>query len=90
MECGGVHALLCPCRVDSHVGCGQFGIVEKGLWRSTHGDVEVAVKSLPDRSSQEDKIKLLQEAAIMGQFRHPNVVQLYGVMATDNPVSDSG
>ena len=31
-------------------------------------------------------MKFLQEAAIMGQFRHPNVVKLFGVIADEEPV----
>ncbi len=62
-------------------------MVEKGTWKSPQGAVDVAVKLLPAMSSQVDKVKFLQEAAIMGQFRHPNVVKLYGVITTGNPVS---
>ena len=40
--------------------------------------MEVALKTLNNNSSQ-DKIKLLQEAAIMVQFYHPNVLHLHGV-----------
>ena len=38
------------------------------------------MKSLTHKFNQSEKIKLLQEAAIMGQFHHPNVLQLYGVV----------
>ena len=48
--------------------------------------VDVALKSLT-KTSEEDKVKFLQEAAIMAQFRHPNVVMLYGVIVKGNPVS---
>ena len=34
----------------------------------------------------ENEIKLLQEAIIMGQFQHPNVLTLYGVVTQGNPV----
>ncbi len=39
----------------------------------------MAIKTLNNDASMTDRIKFLQEAAIMGQFRHPNVVALYGV-----------
>ena len=39
----------------------------------------MAVKTLKDDASQIDRIKFLQEAAIMAQFKHPNVVALYGI-----------
>ena len=48
------------------------------------GQIEVAVKILKDES---EKVKLLKEAAIMGQFAHPNIVQLYGLTTITEPVS---
>ena len=33
-------------------------------------------------ADEEDKVKFLQEAAIMAQFKHPNVINLYGVVST--------
>ena len=42
--------LLCFCvfllRVTEHLGSGQFGTVNKGIWQSPAGAVEVAVKTL--------------------------------------------
>jgi serine/threonine protein kinase len=49
--------------------------------------VEVAVKTLKEGAGEEDKVKFLQEAAIMGQFSHPNVVKLYGVITEGESVS---
>ena len=48
--------------------------------------MDVAIKQLHTRASGEEKIKFLQEAAINGQFRHPNVVQLMGVVTISEPV----
>ena len=47
----------------------------------------VALKTLKEGSEQVDKVKFLQEAAIMAQFNHPNVAVLYGVVSKDEPVS---
>ena len=47
----------------------------------------VALKALKEGSEQVDKVKFLQEAAIMAQFSHPNVAILYGVVSKDEPVS---
>ena len=44
---------------------------------------EVAVKSLADGSTEEKRIQFLQEAATMGQFKHPNVITLHGVSDFD-------
>ena len=47
---------------------------------STTGDVEVAVKMLNTDASNKDKLRFLQEAAIMCQFDHQNVIKLHGVV----------
>ncbi len=69
------------------MGSGQFGTVDRGLWQSPVGVREVAVKTLKTTSTEDDKIKFLQEAAINGQFQHRNVVKLYGVVTMGEPVS---
>ena len=48
---------------------------------------EVAVKSMQGETGEEDRIKFLQEAAIMGQFKHPYILRILGYM-TGDPVSD--
>ena len=47
----------------------------------------MAVKTLKEGSEEEDRVKFLQEAAIMRQFKHPNVVEMYGVVTQGEPVS---
>ena len=60
----------------------------KGVWHSSGGKkVDVAVKTLNEGSGEQDRVKFLQEAAIMGQFKHPNVVTMYGVVTEGEPVS---
>jgi len=49
--------------------------------------MEVAVKMLKSGSDETDEVKFLQEAAIMGQFKHPNVIKLLGVVTVGKPVS---
>jgi len=49
--------------------------------------IAVAVKKLKNEASEEDKIKFLQEAAIMSQFKHPNIVNVYGVVTNNESVS---
>ena len=78
--------ILLLCSLSDHLGSGQFGTVSKGVWHSPSGDVEVAVKSLQASSSEEERVKFLQEAAIMGQFKHPNIITIFGV-SLDDPVS---
>ena len=75
----------CNFSVIGHLGSGQFGNVEKGMWQSK----EVALKNLKEGSGKQDKVKFLQEAAIMAQFTHPNIVILHGVVSDKEPVSST-
>ena len=68
------------------LGSGAFGTVHRGVWfhdaeedSNQTVEEEVAVKTLEDGASEEDRIKFLQEAAIMGQFNHPNIIRLLGI-----------
>ena len=75
------------CRTICPLGFGQFGQVSKGLWYSPAGPREVAIKMLQDESKEAERVKFLQEAAIMGQFHHPNVITLHGVVTMGEPVN---
>ena len=74
-------------RIQENIGSGEFGSVEKGMWHSPEKSIDVALKTLRDDASEEQKVKFLQEAAIMGQFHHPNIVKLHGVVTVGEPVS---
>ena len=77
-------------RLQEYLGSGQFGTVNRGVWSpspsSSNPGVEVAVKSLEGESTEEERVKFLQEAAIMGQFKHPNIIRIAGVITTSDPV----
>ena len=64
------------------LGSGQFGTVHRGVWQFSprHPVREVAIKTLNSSAKEGDRVKFLQEGAIMGQFRHSNVVELYGIV----------
>ena len=54
---------------------------------SSNEILDVAVKTLPTgKATQTDKVRFLQEAAIMAQFKHPNVVKMYGVVKDKDKV----
>ena len=76
--------LYCTQRIISHLGSGQFGSVSKAEWGSGRRQMTVAVKTLTDSANT---VKFLQEAAIMAQFRHPNILTLHGVVSAGHPVS---
>lgn len=70
--------------MDDEIGSGQFGKVYKGKWTlSPKKVVPVAVKAL---KADENRIKFLQEGAIMAQFKHPNVVTFHGVTQKNGQV----
>ena len=73
--------------MTGHLGSGQFGKVARGVWHTEQGDLDIAVKMLNSKSSEKGTVRFLQEAAIMGQFKHPNIVRLHGVVTVGNPVS---
>ena len=76
------------CRILDHLGSGQFGTVDKGIWRQQTSAIEVAVKSLRGTATEEEEIKIPSRGlAINGQFHHKNVVKLYGVVTIGYPVS---
>ena len=54
---------------------------------SRSGETDVAVKMMKAGASEAEKVRFLQEAAINGQFHHPNVVTLLGVVTVGEPVS---
>ena len=51
----------------------------------TTSNVEVGAKKLSTDSTDKDKLRFLQEAAIICQFDHKNVIKLYGVV-TEDPI----
>ena len=91
--CSGTHYYCVGCytfRITEHLGSGQFGTVNRGVWQGGgQVGVEVAVKMLQEGTSELDTVRFLQEAAINGQFRHPNIVQLLGVVTVGKPVGGS-
>ena len=61
-----------------------------GIWQGGGKEgsgIEVAVKMLQEGTSEGDTVRFLQEAAINGQFRHSNIVELLGVVTVGKPVS---
>ena len=62
--------------------------MHKGVWSHSGGgsDQEVAVKMVESGASEEERVKFLQEAAIMGQFNHPNIVRIMGILIKENEV----
>ena len=63
-------------------------MVYQGEWKIASKEImNVAIKGLKENATSHDRLKFLQEAATMAQFRHPNVVALYGVTSKSGKVS---
>ncbi|XP_049713757.1 tyrosine-protein kinase Fer isoform X2 [Elephas maximus indicus] len=65
------------------LGKGNFGEVYKGVLKDK---TAVAVKTCKEDLPQELKIKFLQEAKILKQYDHPNIVKLIGVCTQRQPI----
>ena len=71
------------CSTIKELGYGEFGVVTLATWTGDNTSKEVAVKTLNQRTSQKNKIKFFQEAALMAQFIHDNVIRMYGMVTKD-------
>ena len=68
-------------KMSTKLGEGQFGEVYKAVLKSPTGtSQDVAVQLVKKGAPQEERVKLLQEVAILGQFRHKHIVDLLGVV----------
>ena len=81
----------CLISLGESIGSGYFGNVYKAKMEQGDKDddngIEIAVKTLQKEAKQQEKIKFLQEAALMAQFHHTNVLKIIGVVAENNTVS---
>ena len=77
---------LSTVKKERKLGEGEFGEVFKGEWTTPTTTLTVALKTLKSSASEEERLKLLQEAVIMGQFIHPHIVRLYGVVTLSKMV----
>ena len=73
--------------LQGNIGTGCFGTVYQAEWNVEEGTapVLVAVKCLKENADSKLRISFLTEAAIMGQFNHPNVIRLLGIVSIAEP-----
>jgi focal adhesion kinase 1 len=68
--------------LEERIGEGQFGDVLRGILHpGTREEKEVAVKTCKSDAAHEDRVKFLEEAAVMKQFDHPHIIKLFGVVS---------
>ncbi|XP_058501477.1 ephrin type-A receptor 4b isoform X1 [Solea solea] len=74
-------------RIERVIGAGEFGEVCSGRLRvQGKREIYVAIKSLKAGYSDKQRRDFLSEASIMGQFDHPNIIRLEGVVTRCKPV----
>ncbi|MEJ1283081.1 hypothetical protein NN561_014046 [Cricetulus griseus] len=67
--------------IDKVVGAGEFGEVCSGrLKLPSKKEISVAIKTLKVGYTEKQRRDFLGEASIMGQFDHPNIIRLEGVV----------
>ncbi|XP_035390708.1 ephrin type-A receptor 3 isoform X1 [Electrophorus electricus] len=73
--------------IDKVVGAGEFGEVCSGRLRlPSKKEICVAIKTLKVGYTEKQRRDFLSEASIMGQFDHPNIIRLEGVVTRSKPV----
>ncbi|XP_047575381.1 ephrin type-A receptor 5 isoform X5 [Lutra lutra] len=69
------------------IGAGEFGEVCSGrLKLPGKRELSVAIKTLKVGYTEKQRRDFLGEASIMGQFDHPNIIHLEGVVTKSKPV----
>uniref|UniRef100_A0A3P8XQ62 Ephrin type-A receptor 6 n=1 Tax=Esox lucius TaxID=8010 RepID=A0A3P8XQ62_ESOLU len=68
-------------RIERVIGAGEFGEVCSGRLRTPgKRETAVAIKTLKGGYVERQRRDFLREASIMGQFDHPNIIRLEGVV----------
>uniref|UniRef100_A0A8K9XSD2 Ephrin type-A receptor 6 n=1 Tax=Oncorhynchus mykiss TaxID=8022 RepID=A0A8K9XSD2_ONCMY len=68
-------------RIERVIGAGEFGEVCSGRLRIPgKREIAVAIKTLKGGYVERQRRDFLREASIMGQFDHPNIIRLEGVV----------
>ncbi|MEQ2231596.1 Ephrin type-A receptor 6, partial [Ilyodon furcidens] len=74
-------------RIERVIGAGEFGEVCSGRLRTSgKKEIAVAIKTLKGGYVEHQRRDFLREASIMGQFDHPNIIRLEGVVTKSRPV----
>uniref|UniRef100_A0A8C1YUD9 Ephrin type-B receptor 3 n=1 Tax=Cyprinus carpio TaxID=7962 RepID=A0A8C1YUD9_CYPCA len=74
-------------KIEEVIGAGEFGEVCRGrLKQPGRKETTVAIKTLKAGYTERQRRDFLSEASIMGQFDHPNVIHLEGVLTRSCPV----
>ncbi|XP_034814623.1 ephrin type-A receptor 5 isoform X8 [Pan paniscus] len=73
--------------IERVIGAGEFGEVCSGCLKLPgKRELPVAIKTLKVGYTEKQRRDFLGEASIMGQFDHPNIIHLEGVVTKSKPV----
>ncbi|MEE6514371.1 hypothetical protein FKM82_022408 [Ascaphus truei] len=74
-------------KIEKVIGVGEFGEVCSGRLKVPgKREIYVAIKTLKAGYTDKQRRDFLSEASIMGQFDHPNIIHLEGVVTKCKPV----
>ncbi|KAK5887555.1 hypothetical protein CesoFtcFv8_016150 [Champsocephalus esox] len=74
-------------KIEEVIGAGEFGEVCRGRLKVPgKKETYVAIKTLKGGFTDKQRRDFLSEASIMGQFQHPNIIHLEGIITASCPV----
>ncbi|XP_035390082.1 ephrin type-A receptor 4 [Electrophorus electricus] len=74
-------------KIERVIGIGEFGEVCSGRLKFPgKREICVAIKTLKAGFTEQQRRDFLSEASVMGQFDHPNIIHLEGVVTKCKPV----
>ncbi|XP_036021701.1 ephrin type-B receptor 6 isoform X3 [Mus musculus] len=74
-------------KIEEVIGAGSFGEVRRGrLQPRGRREQAVAIQALWAGGAESLKMTFLGRAALLGQFQHPNILRLEGVVTKSRPV----
>lgn len=72
---------LSELQMERELGKGQFGVVQLAWFRNQQ---YVAVKMMREGMMEEDSF--VEEAKVMAELNHPNLIRLFGVVSRERPI----
>ncbi|RWS08705.1 Proto-oncogene tyrosine-protein kinase ROS-like protein [Dinothrombium tinctorium] len=74
-------------KLTKFLGSGAFAEVYEGVVHNLNNvaSLKVAIKTLRNGATERQKAEFLKEAKLMGNFKHPHILQLLGICLDNNP-----
>ena len=78
--------IICEFIIKDKLGEGAFGSVRLGINKQTGEKVAIKILEKNKLNKYQDKIRIEREIEILKKLKHPNIVQLYGVIETERQI----